>query len=154
MRFCWSFGLSLSLCTGAIFHQVLFLHLNIQFTSWSTIEVPQRKVSINLPTVTIGCFFLACPYWVLQSRNLSEECSLFFTIHTACVKVELFPWSVGLLLISSALWGPSSPHSPDLIILEAGRSQFRSPQCINWYIAYAGHSEILSSTPAVKFSPY
>lgn len=41
-----------------IFHQVLFLHLNVPFTIWPAIEVPQRKVVIDLPTVSIG-FFLS-----------------------------------------------------------------------------------------------
>lgn len=48
----------LSLCIGVIFHQVLFLHLNVPFTFWPTIEIPQRKVFIDLPRVPIG-FFLS-----------------------------------------------------------------------------------------------
>lgn len=157
MWFCWSFGLALSLYTRVIFHQVLFLHLNVPFTFWPAVEVLQRKVIIDLPTGS-NRFLLVWPYLILWPSKIPEEYGYFSQYILPMSGLNSFCGLLGCCVL------PENSEDPLALIVQIWSFciisrcwllQFHSPShCISWCTAYAGHSKLLNSTPAVRFSPY
>lgn len=155
MRFCWSSGLALSLCTGVIFRHVLFLRLNVPFTFLAYYWGASEK-SLHWSACSNHRFFLVRSYLILQPGEISEAYRSFFPIRIACVRTEALPgvsWAAvyqfGCMRI---LWSSESRFDRVVLAVDVGLSQFHSPSlCISWCIAYAAHSKILSSTLLLSF---